>query len=42
VVVHVEALGTLLVVIAEVAGAGILLAHERATGVGQSGESPHR
>jgi hypothetical protein len=32
-----EVLGSLLVVVAEVAGAGILLAHERAAGVGQSG-----
>jgi hypothetical protein len=34
-----EVLGTLLAVVAEVAGAGILLAHEQAAGIGQSGES---
>jgi hypothetical protein len=36
-----EALGSLLVVVAEVAGAGILHSHERAAGVGQSSVSPH-
>jgi hypothetical protein len=38
-----EALGFLLVVVvAEVAGAGILISHKRAAGIGQSGESSHR
>jgi hypothetical protein len=37
-----EALGSLLEVVVEVEGDGLLHAHERAAGVGQSGESPHR
>jgi hypothetical protein len=42
VVVHREALGFLLAVVVEVAGAGFLHAHERAADIGQWGKSPHQ